>query len=99
MARRRLGHGRGDRAHAADRMTPDPALAVHLAERMVQQHVAGAWRVRAAVEAYHRVEAVERLHQIVLEPAIEVLAGRAGEQAIERAQVGVTQMPELAAEI
>ena len=98
VARRRLGHGLADRAHAADGVAPDPALAVHLAEGVMQQHVAGAGRVGAAVEAHHRVEAEQRLHQVVLEPVVEMLARRAGEQAVERAQVGVRQTPELAAE-
>ena len=69
VARRGLGHRLADRAHAADGVAPDPALAVHLAKRMVQQHIAGSGRVRAAVEADHRVEAEQRLHQVVLEPA------------------------------
>ena len=74
-ARHRLGH----RPHAADRVTPQPLLAVDLAEAMMQEHVARAGRVGAGVGPDDAVEAEERLDRIALEPLVEHVAGRAGE--------------------
>ena len=55
-----LRHRLRDRPHAADRVAPDAALAVHLAEGVVEEHVGGAGRVGALVGADDAVEAVER---------------------------------------
>ncbi len=80
-------HRLRDRAHAADRMAPDPFLAVHLAEGVVQQHVGGAGRIGAGIVADDGVEAVQRLDQLAFEPAVEIVGGRLGEQVVERPQI------------
>ena len=80
-ARRALrGHRLRDRAHAADRVAPLAALAVDLAEHVMQQHVGGARRVRAREIADDRVEAERRLDRRALEPAVEQVAGALGEE-------------------
>ena len=80
-------HRLRDRAHAADRMAPDPFLPVHLAEGVVQQHVGGARRIRAGIVPDDGVEAEQRLHQLAFEPAVEIVAGRLGEEVVERPQI------------
>jgi len=56
-----LRHRLGDGAHAADGMTPGAALAVHLAEHVMQQDVCGPRRIGARVVADDAVEAVHGL--------------------------------------
>ena len=73
-------HRLRDRAHAAERVSPLPALAVDLAEDVMQQHVRRARRVRAREIADDRVEAERRLDRLGLEPAVEHVAGALGEQ-------------------
>ena len=80
MAARGARHRLRDRAHAADGMTPDALLAVHLAERMVQHHIGGACGIRAGIVADDGVEAEQRLDQIAFKAIVEHLAGRAGEE-------------------
>jgi hypothetical protein len=75
-----LGHGLGDRAHAADGVAPGALLAVHLAEGVVQQHIGRARRVRAGEVADHGVEAEAGLDRVALEPAVQEIAGALGEQ-------------------
>ena len=41
-------HRLGDRPHPADGVAPDPSLAVHLAEGVMQQDIGGAGRVGLA---------------------------------------------------
>ena len=69
-----------DRAHAADRMTPDALFAVHLAPAMMQQHVARAGGIGTVVSPDDPVEAKDRLDRIALEPLVEHVAGRSGEK-------------------
>ena len=73
-------HRLRDRAHPAARMPPLPALAVHLAEDVMQQHVRRARRIRARVVADDGVEAERRLDRRRLEPAIEHFARALGEE-------------------
>ena len=75
-------------------MAPDPALAVHLAEGVVQHHVGGARRIGARVVADHRIEAVERLDERALEPVVEVVARRLREQVDECAHVVEPEPPQ-----
>lgn len=76
----RLGsHGLGNGAHAAARMAPDAPLTIDLPERMVQQHIGAARRIRAGIVADHCVKAVQRLQRIALEPVVEDGSGAAGE--------------------
>ena len=77
---RRLRHRLRDRPHAADGMAPCALPAVHLAEAMMQQHVGRARRVGAGVVADDAVETVGGLDRRALEPVIEIVAGRVGEQ-------------------
>ncbi len=77
------GHGLGDRAHAADRMTPRALLAVHLAEHVMEQNIGRARRVGAGVVADHRVEAERRLDRLALEPAVQEGARALGEEVDE----------------
>ena len=77
------GHRLRDRAHAADGVAPDAALAVDLAEGVVQQHIGAARRVGTRVVADDGIEAVERLERIALEPVIEDLARAAREQLVQ----------------
>ena len=63
-------HRLGDRAHAADRMAPGAGDARRLAEHMVEQHIGRARRIGAGIVADHRVEAEQRLDQIVAEIAV-----------------------------
>ena len=69
-----------NRAHAADRVAPDALFAVHLAPAMMQKHVARAGRIGAVVSSDDSVEAEDRLDRIALEPLVENIAGRAGEE-------------------
>ena len=85
------GHRLGDRSHAADRMAPGAAPAIHFAEAVVQQHVAAAGRVRARIVADHRIEAEHRLDRIGLEPAVEQVAGALGDQVQQVAPLGHRQ--------
>ena len=62
------------------RVAPGALLAVHLAERVVQQHVGRARAVGTGVVAHHRVEAEGRLDRLALEPAIQETARAFGEQ-------------------
>ena len=59
---------------------PHAALAVHLAEAVVQQHIGGARVERAGVVADHRVETERRLDRFGLEPVVEPVGRAAGEQ-------------------
>ncbi len=61
-------------------MTPLSALAVHLAEHVVQQHVGGSGRVGAREIADDGVEAECGLERLGFEPAIEHVAGALGEE-------------------
>src|SRR6202165_5831394 len=61
-------------------MAPLPALAVDLAEHVMQQHVARAGRIGAGEIADDRIEAQRGLDRFGLEPAIEDLTGALGEQ-------------------
>ena len=85
MSARGLRHRLRDRAHAADGVAPDALFAVHLAERMMQHHIGRAGGVGAGVVADDGVKTVQRLDQIALEPLVQHLAGRAGEQVEQRA--------------
>ena len=64
----------GERTHAADRMSPHASFSVHLAEAVVQQHVAAARRIRARIRTDHRVEAEYGFEPFALEPMIEQFA-------------------------
>ena len=87
MACGRPRHGLRDRTHAPDRMPPDALLPIHLAEGMVQENVGGPGRIGAGVVPDHGIEAEQGLHQVALEPAIEIVTCRFGEQVVERAQI------------
>ena len=84
------GHGLGDRAHAADRVSPNTRLAVHLAEYVVQQHVRGTCAVRAREIADDRIEAKERLDRIGLEPPVEHVACGTAQQMQRRRETVVS---------
>ncbi len=75
-----LRHRLRDRPHAADRMTPLSALAVHFAEYMVQQDVGRPRRPGTGVVADDGVEAEGRLDRVGLEPAVEHVTGTLGEE-------------------
>ena len=82
---RRRGHRLRDRTHAADGVPPGAALAVHLAEAVVQQHVGRARRGRRRVVADDSVEGEGALDDVALEPAVEEVGGAAREQVEQRA--------------
>ena len=65
-------HGLGDRAHAADRVSPHALLAVHLAEAMVQQDIGRAGRVGARISADNAVKAEDGLDRRAFEPAVQI---------------------------
>ncbi len=71
---RLLRHRLADCAHAAQRVSPGAALAVHFAERVVQKHVGRAGRIGAREMPDLGVEAERRLEGIGLEPPVEELA-------------------------
>ncbi len=83
-----LCHRLRDRAHAADRVAPLAALAVDLAEHVVQQHIGGSRGVGAREIADDRVEAERRLDRRRLEPAVEHVAGALGEEVEHVAAAG-----------
>ncbi len=87
------GHRLRDRAHAADRVSPLPRLAVHLAEDVMQQHVCRSRRVGAREVADDGVEAESGLDRRRREPAIEEVA-RAFREEVE--QVAPLRQRELA---
>ena len=93
VRRGRLRHRLRDRPHAADGVAPHALLAVHLAEAMVQQHIGRARRVGARIVADDAVEAVRRLDRRTLEPVIEIVAGRIGEEV---EQLALQVEPEMA---
>ena len=78
-------HRLRDRTHAAHRVTPDAGLAIHFAEGVMQQHVAAARCVRAAVIADHRIEAVQRLDRIALKPGVQNFTGAARKELVHLA--------------
>jgi hypothetical protein len=80
---RRRGDGIGDGAHAAAGDTPGAGLALHLAERMVQQYVGGAGLVGVGKVADDPLEAQQPLEGYALEPGIEVVAEGTGHQLRE----------------
>ncbi len=86
------GEGGADRAHAADGVAPHPFLAVHLAEGVVQHHVGGAGREGARVVADHGVEAEQGFDEFALEPAVQIIRGRFGEEVEQRAGLLHRQM-------
>jgi len=51
-------------------MSPDPRLAIHFAEHVVEKYVGAAGGVWACVTANYCIEAVERLDGVALEPVI-----------------------------
>jgi hypothetical protein len=51
-------------------MSPDPGLAIHFAEYMVEKYVGTAGSVWACVTANDCIEAVERLDGVAFEPVI-----------------------------
>ena len=85
MSARRCRHRLGDRAHAANGVTPDALPAVHLAEPMMQHHIGGAGGIGARVIADDGVKAIERLDQVDLEALVQHLAGRLREQVEQTA--------------
>ena len=92
-------HRLGDGAHAADGVTPDAALAVHLAKHVVQQHVRRARGVGTRVVADDAVEAVHGLDGIALEPAVEVVAGGHGKEREQLAPERHVELPQPAADL
>ena len=95
---RRVRHGPGDGAHAADGMAPHAALAVDLAEAVVQQHVGRARRMRAGVGADDAVEGERALEHVALEPLIEEVGCALGEEIEQQALVGERKTHEPPAE-
>src|SRR5208337_4726768 len=79
----RAGHGLRDRAHAAQSVAPDALSAVGFAEAVMKQHVGRAGRVGTGVGSDDSVEAEDRLDGIALEPLLEKIAGRTGEDLDE----------------
>ena len=79
-------------------MTPGAALAVHLAEHVMQQDVCGPRRIGARVVADDAVEAVHGLDRVALEPVVEVVAGRHGEQRQQLAPRAHVEPPQTAAD-
>ncbi len=75
----RARDGLADRPHPADHLAPDTRHAVELAERVVQQVVGGAGRSRAGPDADHAARGDRALHRVVLEPVVEQVADRHGE--------------------
>ena len=73
-------HRLRDGAHAADGMAPHPALAVHLAEAMMQQHIGRAGRRRGREGADDAIERQRPLDDVALEPAVEEIGGAFGEE-------------------
>src|SRR4051812_14517047 len=80
----RARHRLRDGAHAADGMSPDALLAIHLTERMMQHHISRTGGVRAGVIADDGIEAEQRLDQIVFKTLVQHFAGRARKE-IEQA--------------
>ena len=62
-----------------------PFLPFTSPKHMVQQHIGRARRIGAGIVADDGVEAEHRLDRIALEPAVEIVAGRLGEQVEQRA--------------
>ena len=75
----RARHRLGDRPHASARVAPNALLAVGFAEAVMKQHIGCACRIGAGVGSDDAVEAEERLDRLALEPLLEKIAGRAGE--------------------
>ena len=96
---RRLGHGLGDRAHAADRMAPRAIHTRRLAEDMVEQDIGRARPIRAPIMADDGVEAEQGLDEVVAEIAVENVGRRLREEVDDMALVLEPQPPDAAAEL
>src|SRR6478672_5283494 len=79
-------------------MAPGAALAVHLTEHVVQQHVGGAGRIRARVVADDAIETVHGLDWVALEPAVEVVPGGHRKQRQQLAPLRHVELAQTAAE-
>src|SRR6185295_17051544 len=77
---RLFGNCLADGAHTTQGMSPGSALAVHFAERVVQEHVGGAWRVGTREMADLRVESERGLDRVALEPVVEQVARAARDE-------------------
>ena len=75
-----FAHRLRDRAHAADGVAPHTAMAVDLADHVMQQHIRRAGRVGAGKMAHNRVKAERCLDRIRLEPRIEHVARAFGKK-------------------
>ena len=88
-------HRLGDRTHAAERVPPLPALAVHYAEHVMEQHVGRSGLIGTREIADDRIEAEGGFERIGFEPPVEQIAGALREQIeqiappaqVERAKV------------
>ena len=85
--RRGLRHRLRDGAHAAQRMTPDARLSVHLAKAMVEQDVGSAGRGRRRVGTDDAVEGEGGLDRLVLEPLGEEIRRAFREQVDDEALI------------
>ena len=94
----RLRHGLGDGAHAADRVAPGALFSIDLAEHVVQQHIGRPGRVGTGVVAHHAVETIGGLDRIGLEPAVQDVARRLGEQVQQLALARQRQLAHAVAE-
>jgi hypothetical protein len=74
----RLGHGLGDRTHAAPGVAPGADAAVYLAEGVMEQHEGGARMVGAHHVADDTLEAEDALDRLALEPAVQIVADAHG---------------------
>ena len=78
------GHRLGDGAHAAAGVAPGAALALELAERVMEVRDRGARGVEAREIAGHAVTGGEVAHRLALEPALRNLVRGRGQQLHER---------------
>mmetsp|Transcript_7999 Transcript_7999/g.24761 ORF Transcript_7999/g.24761 Transcript_7999/m.24761 type:complete len:547 (-) Transcript_7999:1378-3018(-) len=81
------GHRLGDGAHAALHVAPDSGAARSLAHHVVQQHVGAAVLRGTDHGADDRVGGQRGLQHLALEPTIQQLRGRTGEQLVEGHQL------------
>jgi hypothetical protein len=68
-------HRLRDCTHASDRMSPHASLAVHFAERVMQEHIGRAQCVGTGQIADDGVEAEHGFDRIRLKPCVERVAG------------------------
>ena len=94
-----LGHRLRNCTHAAKRVPPLTALAVHFAEHVMEQHVGRSRLIRTREIADNRIEPKRRLDRLRFEPTIEDVARALGHQVEQVAPFTEIELAKLPADL